>query len=72
MLNIDRLIGRLLSITTKKNINLVILGDHGVEQLDCRQAIDLYSIINQVQLNFYTDQYSGTSFSFVVYPKSGY
>ncbi|CAF1930161.1 unnamed protein product [Rotaria magnacalcarata] len=72
MLNIDRLIGRLLSITTKKNINLVILGDHGVEQLDCRQAIDLYSIINQVQLNFYTDQYSGTSFSFVVYPKSDF
>lgn len=72
MLNIDRLIGRLLSITTKHDINLIVLGDHGVEQTDCRQAIDLYSVINQRQLTLYADQYSGTSFSFVVYPKSGY
>lgn len=71
MLNIDRLIGRLLSITTKNNINLIILGDHGIEQVDCRQPIYLYHILNQRQLNIHTDRYSGTSFSFVFYPKTG-
>ncbi|CAF0799584.1 unnamed protein product [Rotaria sordida] len=72
MLNIDRLIGRLLSLTIKKNINVIILGDHGIEHIDCRRAINLYSIINQRQLNLYTDQYSGSSFSVVVYPKSDF
>jgi predicted AlkP superfamily pyrophosphatase or phosphodiesterase len=71
MLNIDRLIGRLLSITTKNHINLIILGDHGIEQINCRQEIYLYNTLNQRQLNVYTDLYSGTSFSFVLYPKSG-
>ncbi|CAF0775090.1 unnamed protein product [Adineta steineri] len=72
MLNIDRLIGRLLSITIKNNINLIILGDHGMEQIDCRQAINLYYLFNQQQLNLYTDRYSGTSFSFVFYPKTDF
>jgi predicted AlkP superfamily pyrophosphatase or phosphodiesterase len=71
MLNIDRLIGRLLSATTKNNINLIILGDHGIEQIDCRQAVYLFNIINQQQLKVYTDRYSGTGFSFVLYPKTG-
>jgi len=71
MLNIDRLIGRLLSITIKNNINLIILGDHGIEQIDCRQSIYFYNIINQRQLNIHTDRYSGNSFSFVLYPKTG-
>jgi predicted AlkP superfamily pyrophosphatase or phosphodiesterase len=71
MLNIDRLIGRLLSVTIKNHINLIILGDHGIEQIDCRQAIYLYNIINQRQLNIHTDRYSGTSFSFILYPKTG-
>ena len=59
-------------IKGKSFFNLVILGDHGVEQIDCRRHIHLHDIINQRQLNRYTDQYSGTSFSFVFYPKSGY
>lgn len=71
MLNIDRLIGRLLSITTKNHINLLILGDHGIESIDCRKPVYLYNIINKRQLNIHTDLYSGTSFSFVLYPKTG-
>ncbi|UJR28355.1 hypothetical protein I4U23_009597 [Adineta vaga] len=72
MLNIDRLIGRILSITTKNQINFLILGDHGIEPIDCRQPIYLYNIFTQEQLNYYADRHSGTSFSFVIYPKSNY
>lgn len=71
MLNLDRLIGRLLSITSKNNINLIVFGDHGIEPIDCRQPIYLYHILNKRQLNTHTDRYSGTSFSFVLYPKTG-
>lgn len=72
MLNLDRLIGRLLKITSKNNINLVIFGDHGIEPIDCRQPIYLHRILNRRQLNIHTDRHSGTSFSFVFYPKTGY
>lgn len=71
MLNLDRLLGRLLSITAKNNINLILFGDHGIEPIDCRQPIYLYHILNQQQLKTHTDRYSGTSFSFVFYPKTG-
>ena len=71
MRSIDRLIGRLLTKAIKQNINLIILGDHGIEKLDCRQAIHFSNIINYRQLSLYTDQFSGTSFSFVFYPKTG-
>ena len=71
MLSIDRLLGRLLAVTTKNDINLLILGDHGVEQIGCRQAIYFYNILDQGQLNIHADRHSGTSFSFVLYPKTG-
>ncbi|CAF0980930.1 unnamed protein product [Adineta ricciae] len=72
MLNIDRLIGRILSFTTKNQINLIVLGDHGIASIDCRQAIHLHNIFSKEQLDYYADRYSGTSFSFVIYPKSDY
>ena len=71
MLNLDRLVGRLLSLSRKNSIDLIILGDHGVEQIGCRQAIHLDAVLNAQQLNEYTERYSGTSFSFVLYPKTG-
>lgn len=71
MLNIDRLIGRILSFTTKNQINLIVLGDHGIAPIDCRQVIHIHNIFSKEQLDYYADRYSGTSFSFVIYPKSG-
>lgn len=71
MLNIDRLIGRLLATTTKHGINLIVLGDHGIEPIGCREPIRLYDIVTHQLLKLYSDRFSGTSFSFVIYPKSG-
>ena len=71
MISIDRLLGRLLTVASNNNINLIVLGDHGIEPIDCRQPIHLDNIFNTYTLNEYTHRYSGTSLSFVLYPKTG-
>ena len=70
MITIDRLIGRLLSITRKSRVNLIILGDHGMEPLNCRQPIFLDTVLTPRLLNDHTDRHSGTTLSFVLYPKT--
>jgi len=72
MLSIDRLIGRILAFTLKHQVNLIVLGDHGVETIDCRQPIHVHNIISQTQLTRQTERYSGTRFSLVIYPKTGF
>jgi hypothetical protein len=71
MFHIDRLIGRLMSLTSKNNINLIIHGDHGFEEINCRHAIHLDRMINTNILKEYIERSSGTSFSYVLYPKTG-
>lgn len=68
---LDRFVGRLMSISEKNDINLLIMGDHGFEPIKCYRQIRLDKILGREQLDRYAERYSGTSFSFVLYPKSG-